>query len=351
MPPPAVSIVIPTRNRRELLRETAASVFRQTSRDWELIIVDDAGEDGTWAWLETLDDPRVRKIRLERRSERSRARNLGLQAARGQNILFLDDDDLLPERALEAHIEGLRFFPTAIASIGGYVEFDSSGLNKPHRLLRRRHARNVHADLLFEWKAVPGQCLFRSETMRTAGGWDESHAGAEDYELLLRLARTGVVVLTPEIVLLYRVHSGQVWSRNKEQVVEEIRSQAVASLKGPDRDLAERVLRARASALPAWQKLGRADALRSLLIYLEALRATPGLIRSPLTRPVLIEALKKFVGASTGIRFGGFLYSMRLRMGKKEIRTAGRPVDSDARWRPENPPAGNGPSHEKVSEP
>ena len=72
---PTVTVVIPTRNRCDLLKETIASVFTQTYTQWELIVVDDASEDGTATWLSSLTDDRVQVIRFDQRSERTRARN------------------------------------------------------------------------------------------------------------------------------------------------------------------------------------------------------------------------------------------------------------------------------------
>src|SRR5947208_15659485 len=92
---PLVSAVIPTRNRLGFLQEAVESARRQTYANWELIVVDDASEDGTWVWLCSLNDLRIRTFRLEHRSERSIARNQGLSKARGEFALFLDDDDLL----------------------------------------------------------------------------------------------------------------------------------------------------------------------------------------------------------------------------------------------------------------
>ena len=97
---PAVSVVIATRNRRGLLSEAIATVVDQTLSDWELIVVDDASEDDTAELLASIDDSRVRSLRQPAHGERSKARNLGLAEARGEFVMFLDDDDLLRPAAL-----------------------------------------------------------------------------------------------------------------------------------------------------------------------------------------------------------------------------------------------------------
>src|SRR5437879_843479 len=112
---PVVTVVIPTRNRLPLLQESVANVRAQTFTDWELIVVDDASEDGTWSWLSSLADSRIRVIRLARHSERSAARNRGLVEARGEFVLFLDDDDRLYPRALERLADALARHSDAVA--------------------------------------------------------------------------------------------------------------------------------------------------------------------------------------------------------------------------------------------
>ena len=96
-----MSIVMPAYNSEKLLGESVASVMAQTYREWELLIVDDASEDGTASIAERLarEDSRVRLIRLEQNGGVANARNVGMQAALGRYLAFLDSDDLwLPEK-------------------------------------------------------------------------------------------------------------------------------------------------------------------------------------------------------------------------------------------------------------
>ena len=104
---PLVSIVVPTYNRLAYLRQAVQSVFDQTYRQWELIVVDDGSTDGTAAYVASLGG-RVRALTLPRRGGAARARNAGVGAARGAYVAFLDSDDLwLPEK-LAIQMAGLR---------------------------------------------------------------------------------------------------------------------------------------------------------------------------------------------------------------------------------------------------
>lgn len=88
---PAVSIIVPTYNRRETILRSLRSIVAQTFEDWELLVVDDGSEDGT-AELIAGFDPRLRVIRQANRGITG-ARNTGLRESKGDYLAFLDSDD------------------------------------------------------------------------------------------------------------------------------------------------------------------------------------------------------------------------------------------------------------------
>jgi glycosyltransferase involved in cell wall biosynthesis len=98
-PNPLVSVVIPTYKRPALVLQAIKSVLAQTFRDLEIIIVVDGGDCVTAAALESLALQRLRVLTLKSQVGGSRARNEGVQVARGEWIAFLDDDDMwLPDK-------------------------------------------------------------------------------------------------------------------------------------------------------------------------------------------------------------------------------------------------------------
>lgn len=322
-----VSVVTPTHNRCQLLKETVASIFAQTFTNWELIVVDDASADETWAWLQGLHDPRVKKIRLEQHAERAKARNVGLEAAQGQFVLFVDDDDLLAPRALQTHVEALERQSAAIASIGSYVMFDERGSRRTSRIVRRGMVRHIWQDMLFGWMAISGQCLFRTQAIKSVHGWNEAYNIAEDHDLWLRVGRLGPAALLPDVVLSYRVHSGQWRPRNLERLMTEIREQAVRQLQGSERERAERILQARELERSAFAHFLRSEAGKALMAYCQALQIMPNLLRSPLTRPLVVRPMLKCLVGSIGIRLGRPLLSLLWRLQKRDIKSSVRIVD------------------------
>jgi glycosyltransferase involved in cell wall biosynthesis len=302
MPPrPDVTVVIPTRNRRELVEQTLASLARQTIAGWEAVVVDDASEDATWSWLCGIQDPRVRRTRLFEKSERAAARNAGLAEAAGEFVLFLDDDDQLPPRALEKHLAALRRHPHAIASIGGYAMFGEGISAAEVRIVRRSELRPILYDVLFGWMAVSGQCLFRAEALRAIGGWDGAWIPIEDHVLLLEVASRGPVALLPDILLMYRVHPGQWRPDNLQQMMTDVRERALARWPETERGTGRRILEGRAVALAGYLRYHQGRRLAALVRFARTFWMLPSVRRSPLARRQLLEAMLKCVVGGRGV--------------------------------------------------
>ncbi|MDB5326642.1 MAG: glycosyl transferase family 2 [Phycisphaerales bacterium] len=112
---PTVSIVIPTKNRGELLMQTLATVRAQTFGDWEAIVVDDQSIDDTLVRLQQiiLEDDRIRYITVPKpRHGAQAARNLGIEDATGRYVMLLDSDDLLAPFCLEQRVPVMDADPT-----------------------------------------------------------------------------------------------------------------------------------------------------------------------------------------------------------------------------------------------
>jgi len=192
---PRVTVVIPTYNRAGLLMEAIQSALAQSYRDLEVLVCDDGSSEDTGARVEALD-PRVRYLKLPHAGRPGAPRNRGIEAARGELIAFLDDDDLWEPDKLARQIElideqGLNLVYTDRQLLpGGGVPAElviSPPLAGPDRLL----------DLVVAGH-FPHVCtlLASSDLLREVGGFDETLATGEDLDLCLRLslaARAGKV--------------------------------------------------------------------------------------------------------------------------------------------------------------
>ena len=303
-----VTVIIPTRNRLRYLKEAVESVRRQTYFNWQVVIVDDASEDGTWEWLQMLADPRVNVLRQPGHGERSAARNRGLAEAQGEYVLFLDDDDRLTPQAIENLVRAITRHPGAVLAAGALVLFDEFGnrVRTPHPripFVRREPWR----DVLIGWVSGQGQTIFRAVTLREAGGWDERLATAEDQELLLRMGIRGQCVITPRVVLENRTHAGQWLPRDIAATEDEFRRQFVSRLTGSRRELGERLLVARILLKEADEAYKERRFLQTARLLTRGAQRTPEILWSPLVCPGLLAL---WLRALTGVVIGERVFAV-----------------------------------------
>lgn len=276
-----VSVIIPTRNRLSLLQEAINSVQAQTFRDWEMIVVDDASEDETWAWLQTVAGPRIRPIRLGKHSERSAARNRGLANARGGYVLFLDDDDLLLGLALERLVRALEEKPRAIAAKCGLIYFGVWEDLPPWP--RQGMVRDVFWDVFYGVPLGGAGVLYRTQALRGVGGLYEGLSVGEDRVGGLRVAAQGFYLILPQRLMLVRTGSGGNWDYSELKRSHRV-AQEEAARWAPVRHL--RRLPSAVQGLPhfvAFQEaLGSGRRALALLALVHALRLDPGLLRARL---------------------------------------------------------------------
>ncbi len=201
-----MSVVIPTRNRRELLLRTLAGVLRQRDVSIEVVIVDDTSEDGTSEAVTALGDERVRLLAGHAPVGVSAARNRGVAASRGEWVAFLDDDDLWSPDKLALQLGALRR-SGATAAFGAAALVDSR--------LEVLDVHRVEADeqLLHEVlsrSTIPAgasNVVASRALVEAVGGFDEGLGPLADWEIWIRLALQGSFASVPEIVVAYVHHA------------------------------------------------------------------------------------------------------------------------------------------------
>ncbi len=123
---PFLSAVIATYDRAELLRGTLESLCHQTLAldTFEVVLVDDGSKDATREIARSFGARLPLRYAYQRNAGLAAARNLGLFMARGEVLLFLDDDDVAGPGLLEAHVEAHRRRPEPEIGILGYTGLD-----------------------------------------------------------------------------------------------------------------------------------------------------------------------------------------------------------------------------------
>ena len=123
---PLVSIILPTRDRQELLQRAVASVLAQSYHNWELLIVDDSESGVIPMWLEELKDLRIRWMTTGGKGVGA-ARNLGIEQAEGEIVAFLDDDNLMDPIWTKALVLSFEAHPEANVVIGAQMVMPEPG--------------------------------------------------------------------------------------------------------------------------------------------------------------------------------------------------------------------------------
>jgi len=198
---PFVSVIIPTYNRWPMLREAVDSVLAQTYKDFELIVVDDGSTDETAEWLGQLGAP-IRVISQGRRGVAA-ARNLGVSAAQGRYLAFLDSDDLwLPEKLAvqTAFMEGR---PEV-----GICQTEEIWVRRGARVNPKAKHRKPTGDIfrrsLETCLVSPSAVMITRALFHQVGGFDERLPVCEDYDLWLRTAVDHRVPLLSQALVVKR---------------------------------------------------------------------------------------------------------------------------------------------------
>jgi glycosyltransferase involved in cell wall biosynthesis len=205
---PRVSVVIPTYNRAGLLGLALDSVYAQTWKRFEVIVIDDGSTDGTEAALRPYVERRgLRVLRQENRGP-SAARNRGIEAARGEYIAFLDSDDLWLPIKLAVQVARLDACPGAVMCYSNMLHFDpdTQTLSTRYRPQAVRSGDLYRALIYKKLHCAPPTLVVRKAVAERVSGFDESLRLSEDRDFNIRVARHGPILGIPAPLVVVRVH-------------------------------------------------------------------------------------------------------------------------------------------------
>ena len=196
-----VSVIIPSYNRRQDLCRCIDSVLAQTQMSFEIIVVDDCSEDDSREFLR-LNYPDVHLISCDCRYGPSHLRNLGLRAAKGEFILFLDSDVILPEKEIVRRMVEILSRDPRIGEIGGEISVYRSIMDKAigkkrdffgknHDVVSKKNekAENQLKDCTY---LATCNCMVRKDVAFGVGGFDPYYKfGGEDADFGCRILKRG----------------------------------------------------------------------------------------------------------------------------------------------------------------
>ena len=209
-----VSIIMPSYNTAQFIKQSIHSVLEQTYANWELIIVDDCSTDNTEQIVkEYLADKRIRFLKNEKNSGAAVSRNYALREAKGKWIAFLDSDDLWHPQKLEKQLafmkeKGYKFTYTdyQIQLNGEWLPYVYYGPNKVNK------------------RKMKDYCYFSTITVM----YDREHVGLiqiepvrknNDYAMWLRIIEKAPCYRLGESLSYYIKHDGSISSGSKWKLI------------------------------------------------------------------------------------------------------------------------------------
>ncbi|MGE8224562.1 MAG: glycosyltransferase [Stenotrophomonas sp.] len=186
---PAFSVILTTWNRPALLDNALASIRAQTLRDFEVILVNDCGSPVEHLHANT-DFP-LTYLRLARNGGPAAARNAAHRLARGQYLVYLDDDDLYLPGHLQALADAIRKHPGEVVYSNALFVTEQISDGKREVLAEERrypHGSYSHERLSIDNYIPVNTFAWPRALAAQVGGFDERLEGLEDWDFLLRLA-------------------------------------------------------------------------------------------------------------------------------------------------------------------
>lgn len=242
---PLVSVVMPSYNTAQYIREAVDSVLEQDYPNLELLVIDDGSTDATPEIIEAYGE-RVRFF-TQQNAGAGAARNLGLREARGEYIAFLDSDDVWLPGKLQAQVEHFETNPDVGVVYSRWQTWkpgDCGAFHRPEPLrcairpgIVREGSGWLYNGLLFTSMLHTITVMMRRRTIEQIGFFDTRLKRGQDYDYWLRASRISPIHQLDAVYALYRLHGEgciKKWpNENYERIVVE-KALNTWGLEGPD---------------------------------------------------------------------------------------------------------------------
>jgi glycosyltransferase involved in cell wall biosynthesis len=207
MTQPAVSIIVPIYNGSAFLLETLEALASQTFSNFELLAIDDGSTDDSCDIVRSLKDDRIRLIQ-KANAGLCCTLNLGIELAAAPYIARCDQDDVSYPDRLERQMQAMTAHPEALG-----VFAYSSKIGGRHTWSNADKV-TMAPGAVKEFEPLKDGCMLgstmfcRTADLRATGGFREEYYPADDWDLELRLAQRGTVLIMREALIAYRFHAG-----------------------------------------------------------------------------------------------------------------------------------------------
>lgn len=205
---PLVSVLLPAFNSEKYLNNALESVFAQSFKDWELIIVDDSSSIPVASLhIKHLSDSKVRIIRNSKNMGPGSSLNRGIELAKGKYCARIDADDVwIDKNKLDSQISFFRRHPRCVL-LGTWFTLIAPDGKEIEKKEHPTQDSNIRKVFLTTNPFGSSTVIFKTNTAKLVGNYSPKLAyHAEDYDLWLRLAQRGTVANLPTFTTNYLVH-------------------------------------------------------------------------------------------------------------------------------------------------
>ena len=202
-----ISVVMPIHNAAPYADAAIKSILLQTYADFELLLLDDGSTDESTAILERFvaQDSRCKLYVMPHRGILA-TRNTGVDLAAGEFIACMDADDISRPERFATQIAYLDTHPECVAVGATVVFIDAMGAPMGNFFGPASHTDIDASHMMGKARICNPSVMMRTAAVRRVGSYRTGYENAEDFDLFLRLAEIGDLVVLPDVLLEYRQH-------------------------------------------------------------------------------------------------------------------------------------------------
>ncbi len=186
-------------NAASTVHQSVNSIISQTFTNWELVVVDNCSTDNSLTIVKDLHDDRIRIIELDKNHGRTPALAIALKNARAEFVAVLDADDISSRNRLQQQFDFMTSNKNIVAVGSWYRNIDQHG-NLINEVKTPTASVDVMRQMASNNPIVNSSAMFRAESARAVGGYNEKYLYAQDFALWLALAKVGELAILPEFL-------------------------------------------------------------------------------------------------------------------------------------------------------
>jgi glycosyltransferase involved in cell wall biosynthesis len=176
-----------------------SSIIAQTFTNWELVLVDNCSTDNSLTFVKNLNDDRIKIIALDKNHGRTPALAIALENAHAEFVAILDADDISSQDRLQQQSDFLKNNPNILAVGSWYRNIDQYG-NLINEVQTPTTSVDVMRRMASDNPIVNSSAMFRAESARAVGGYNQNYLYAQDFALWLALASIGELAILPKFL-------------------------------------------------------------------------------------------------------------------------------------------------------